>query len=137
MSALRLRFLSRHSNISPTFPNFYLTSSERIDYHICGNLSFSYFRGQFIMKCFQTVFAASALVFVMSSAHAAIQVGAQAKLTPYQSIDGKTIDVEAMKGKILVVDFLGHVVRAVHGRGGAYGGAEQKVRRQGPANAWH
>ena len=50
------------------------------------------------------IIAAGLLAFCISNANAAIAVGEQAKLT-YQTVDGKTIDIEKLHGKIVVVDF--------------------------------
>ncbi|HWE04920.1 MAG TPA: TlpA disulfide reductase family protein [Tepidisphaeraceae bacterium] len=56
------------------------------------------------MKRIAALIAAFLLALSTTSARAAIQVGDQAKLN-YQTVDGRTVDVESMHGKILVVDF--------------------------------
>jgi len=72
-----------------------------ISHCIAANLVLS---GIKIMKRIAALVAAFLLALSITSAHAAIQVGDTAKLN-YQTVDGKTVDVESMHGKILVVDF--------------------------------
>ncbi|HWE96064.1 MAG TPA: TlpA disulfide reductase family protein [Tepidisphaeraceae bacterium] len=56
------------------------------------------------MKHLASIVAACALGFFAAQARGTINVGDDAKLT-YQTVDGKTIDMQKMHGKLLLVDF--------------------------------
>src|SRR6185437_11086899 len=56
------------------------------------------------MKLIAASLAAASLFLLAPRADASVAVGQQAKLT-FQTVDGKTIDVEKLHGKVVVVDF--------------------------------
>jgi thiol-disulfide isomerase/thioredoxin len=56
------------------------------------------------MKRISAMIAASFLLFSASASHAVVEVGQQAKLS-FKTVDGKSVDLEQMHGKIIVVDF--------------------------------
>jgi len=56
------------------------------------------------MKSLSAIASIFALLFLSGNLRAVVTVGSEAKLT-YQTVDGKTVNIEDLRGKIVVVDF--------------------------------